>query len=170
LAWSGFDRVVMVTESDAQAVRAIAPELPLRVITNGVDVGELPDGPVDAHRVVFHGVLRYPPNLRTAMRLARRVMPLVRKRVPEASLILVGRDPPAEVVSLGSLPGVEVVGEVPDVVPWLAGSRVYACAIDSGTGVKNKVLEAFAAGVPVVSTALGVQGHRDGRRRRSARR
>lgn len=156
--WAKFARVVFVTDEDADAIRALAPGLEARVITIGVDIPRVVATEVVRNRIVFHGVLRYPPNVAACQRLVRRVLPLVTERVPDATVALVGREPSSEVVALGAAHGVDVVGEVADVVPWLAGSRAYACAVESGTGVKTKVLEAMAAGTPVVSTSRGLQG------------
>jgi glycosyltransferase involved in cell wall biosynthesis len=60
--------------------------------------------------------------------------------------------------ALGREPGVRVVGEVPDMRPWLAGSAVYVCPMRSGTGIKNKLLEAMACGLPCVASRLAVRG------------
>jgi glycosyltransferase involved in cell wall biosynthesis len=74
--------------------------------------------------------------------------------------VIVGRAPAPAVTALGRLPGVTVTGEVPDVAVWLAGSRAYACPMVSGTGIKNKLLEAMACGLPCVATPLALQGLR----------
>ena len=102
--------------------------------------------------------MSYAPNVLAAEFLARQVFPLVRAGLPEARLAIVGRKPSPRINALAQLDGVEVTGEVPDVVPWLAGSRVYACPMVSGTGIKNKLLEAMAAGAPCVVTPLALQG------------
>jgi len=73
---------------------------------------------------------------------------------------LVGRAPAPRVRALAELDGVEVTGEVRDIRPWLAGSSVYACPMISGTGIKNKLLEAMACGMPCVATPLALQGLR----------
>jgi glycosyltransferase involved in cell wall biosynthesis len=100
-------------------------------------------------------VLSSPPNEQAAERLARRVLPLVR---PEAELVLVGRDPSPRVRALASLRGVSIVPGVPDLRPWLWSAAAYACPMLSGTGIKNKLLEAMAAGAPAVATTLGCRG------------
>jgi glycosyltransferase involved in cell wall biosynthesis len=107
---------------------------------------------------VFHGVMDYPPNINAAEFLARQVMPRVRAIRPQAKLALVGRAPTARIRALARQPGVEVTGEVPDLRPWLQGSRVGVCPMLIGTGIKNKLLEAMASGLPCVATTLSVRG------------
>jgi glycosyltransferase involved in cell wall biosynthesis len=70
----------------------------------------------------------------------------------------VGRSPGPRVRALERLPGVRVEGDVPDVRPWLVGSRVYACTMRSGQGIKNKLLEAMACGLPAVVTPQSLGG------------
>jgi glycosyltransferase involved in cell wall biosynthesis len=156
-----FGRTVVVSEADADALRAVVPGLAVTVVPNGVDGSRYaPDPRVerDERRIVFTGVMSYAPNVLAAEFLARRVFPLVRAACPDATLALVGRKPASRVSALAELDGVEVTGEVPDVVPWLTGSRVYACPMVSGTGIKNKLLEAMAAGAPSAATPLALQG------------
>jgi len=105
-------------------------------------------------------VLDYAPNVTASLHLARDILPLVRASRPTAHLVLVGRSPSDAVRAAGALDGVRVVGEVPEMRPWLAGSAVYVCPMRSGTGIKNKLLEAMACGVPCVASTLAVRGMR----------
>jgi glycosyltransferase involved in cell wall biosynthesis len=91
-------------------------------------------------------------------------MPLVRLQVPNARLRLVGREPVSRLRALAG-PDVEVTGTVPDVRPWLREAQVAVCPMRWGTGIKNKLLEAGAMGLPIVATrnALGDIDLRDGR-------
>jgi glycosyltransferase involved in cell wall biosynthesis len=144
-AYRAFARVIVVTEEDA---RALDPSLPVTVIPNGVDAASFAPPGGERSGVVFTGALDTPANEAAAVRLAERIMP----RVP-AQLTLVGRSPTERVRALGG-----VVGDVPDIRPWLWGAAAYACPMDSGTGIKNKLLEAMAAGAPAVATPLACQG------------
>jgi polysaccharide biosynthesis protein PslH len=156
-----FSHVVVVSESDRAALLEVDPSLDITVIPNGVDVEFFapdPKATVDPHRIVFTGVMSYAPNILAAEFLAREVFPRVRSDWPEAKLAIVGRAPTPRVRALAALPGVEVTGEVPDIRPWLTGSRVYACLMTNGTGIKNKLLEAMACGLPCVVTPLALQG------------
>ena len=88
-----------------------------------------------------------------------RVLPRVRASVPgRAALLVVGRDPTTAIKALGLRPGVEVTGSVPDVIPYLREASVLAVPLEAGGGTRLKILEAFAAGLPVVSTPVGCEG------------
>ena len=77
---------------------------------------------------------------------------------PDARLSLVGRDPGERVLRLGDLDGVDVVGPVDDMGDALAVGSVYVCPMVSGTGIKNKLLEALANGLPCVASSLAIRG------------
>jgi glycosyltransferase involved in cell wall biosynthesis len=156
-----FSRVVVVSEADRAALLEVNPSLEIVVIPNGVDIEFFaPDreAVIDPQRIVFTGVMSYAPNILAAEFLARQVLPRVQTDWPEARLAIVGRSPDERVRALANQPGVEVTGEVSDVRPWLRESRVFACPMTSGTGIKNKLLEAMACGVPCVVTPLALQG------------
>jgi polysaccharide biosynthesis protein PslH len=162
-----FRRIVVVSDPDRAALAALCPTATISVIPNGVDADRFrPDGAsTESPRLVFTGVMSYAPNVAAADFLAREVFPRVRAVVPDATLALVGRSPTPRVAGLSEIPGVEVTGEVPDIRPWLIASSVYVCPMVSGTGIKNKLLEAMASGLPCVATPLALQGLdvRDGR-------
>ena len=155
-----FDRVVVVSGEDRRALLEVQPSLAIEVIANGVDAEGFDwDGtPRDRNLIIFTGVMSYAANVAAAEFLARDVFPRVRRMVPGALLALVGRDPAPHVRALAALSGVEVVGEVPDMRPWLSRAGAYACPMLTGTGMKNKLLEAMANGLPCVATPLALQG------------
>jgi polysaccharide biosynthesis protein PslH len=156
-----FGRVVVVSEQDGVALRALNAALRTEVIPNGVDSAYFARKPAterDPATIVFSGVMSYPPNVITADFLARRIFPLVRRRRPEARLFIVGREPDPAVRALAAVKGVEVTGEVADMRPWLFRATAYVCPMRAGTGIKNKLLEAMASEAPCVATPLALGG------------
>jgi glycosyltransferase involved in cell wall biosynthesis len=154
--------VVVVSEEDRKALLAVSARLRVEVIHNGVDADAFDwDGTSrDRGLIVFTGVMSYAPNVTAAEVLARDVLPRVRRSLPSTRLALVGRDPAPQVWALRELPGVEVVGEVPDLRPWLSRAGAYVCPMLTGTGIKNKLLEAMANGLPCVASPLALRGLR----------
>jgi len=153
------DRVVVVSDEDRAAL--VNARLSVSVIPNGVDLdGFAPRDriPREPGRLLFTGALNYPPNVATAVFLAEQVMPTVRRARPDVRLSLVGRDPGERVRRLGDLEGVDVVGPVDDMGDALAVGSVYVCPMVSGTGIKNKLLEALANGLPCVASSLAIRG------------
>lgn len=158
--YAAFDRVTVVSEGDRDALREVAPKLDPAVVPNGVDAEAFSPGDPSEREpgaVVFSGAMDYAPNEASARFLAHDVMPSVWEREPKARLWLVGREPSAPVAALAS-ERVTVTGEVAAMQPWLRRASVYACPMVSGTGIKNKLLEAMASAAPVVCTPLACRG------------
>jgi polysaccharide biosynthesis protein PslH len=108
-------------------------------------------------RVVFCGVLNYAPNIDAACWLAESVWPIVQARRPNARLTIVGASPTVRVRRLAGQ-GIEVTGTVPDVRSYLWSAAVAATPLRVARGMQNKVLEAAAAGLPVVVTGAVADG------------
>jgi glycosyltransferase involved in cell wall biosynthesis len=145
----------------SDADRRLAPGLDRAVvISNGVDLDAFPYRvPADRLPVVlFFGNLGYVHNVAAARYVAGEVLPRLLARTPEATLRLAGARPAASIRRLAGLPGLEVVGPVEDMAAELHRSAVALIPLLSGSGMKNKVLEAFAAGTPVVANALALEG------------
>ena len=159
------DQNLFVSDVDAGVYRRFFPARPVTVIPNGVDIeyfAPLSTKPDPAY-VVFEGNMNYGPNIDTAQRLVREILPPLSARVRDARIGIVGRDPSPEVLRLAS-DRVEVTGSVPDIRPYLARATVFACPMRLGSGIKNKILQAWAMGRPVVATpaSLGGLSARDG--------
>jgi glycosyltransferase involved in cell wall biosynthesis len=108
--------------------------------------------------MLFLGSFRHPPNQEALAWFTRQVLPRVLERCPEARVVIVGSDPPP-LHSLPDLPGaIELRGFVDDVREPLSRYAVFVCPILSGSGMRVKLLEAFSAGIPVVSTRIGAEG------------
>lgn len=133
----------------------------VHVVPNGVDCAAyagITSGQANEPLVLYVGTMSWGPNSSAARYLAREVLPHVQAQVPSARLRIVGKDPPSEVWDLRGLRGVEVTGAVPDMRPHLAEAHVLAVPLEAGGGTRLKILEGFAAGLPVISTPIGCEG------------
>jgi glycosyltransferase involved in cell wall biosynthesis len=160
-AMAGYDVVTTVAEADASLLRTlVGGTTRVDVMPNGVDAATFAPIPVETAPtgLVFVGAMSFPPNVAAVTWFAEQVFPRVRALRPTTSFAIVGRDPAPAVSHLASLPGVVVTGAVADVRPWLAQAAVVVCPMVSGSGIKNKVLEAMAMARPVVATSLAVDG------------
>ncbi|MGE0448463.1 MAG: glycosyltransferase family 4 protein [Vicinamibacterales bacterium] len=110
--------------------------------------------------VVFFGKMSYHANAAAALALVRDVMPRVWRQRPDVRVQIVGQHPGRDVRALASDARVTVTGFVPDVQPWIAGATLAVFPMRYGVGVQNKVLEALAAGVPVVVARSATAGLR----------
>ena len=154
-----FGRTVVVSERDRDALLELNPALPVEVVPNGVDLTRFPrsETPRQPNTILFTGNFEYAPNADAARLLARDILPAVQAQRPNAQLWLVGNAPPPDIRTLAT-PSVTVTGRVPDVLPYLQQAAVYASPLRFGAGIKNKVLEALAAGCPLIGTPLSFDG------------
>ncbi len=159
--------VVAVSDADAHALQHLVAGLQPTVIPNGVDVDLLRPGssalpasgePLARPALVFTGKMDYRPNVDAVIWFVQRVWPLVRAGAPNAHLYVVGKSPHRRLAPLAVDVSITLTGFVPDIAPYYAGADVCLVPLRIGGGTRLKVLEAMAAGVPVVSTRLGAEG------------
>ena len=162
LAWCRRADLVLVTsEREHIVMRTLLPETHVAVVPNGVDIEAFAPSPSVAEapgRVIFTASFDYYPNVQGALHFAEHIWPLIQRARPEATWHLVGRNPPAEIMRLGDLPGVTVTGSVPEIQPHLAAAQVAIVPLLTGAGTRLKILEALSMRRAVVSTALGCEG------------
>jgi glycosyltransferase involved in cell wall biosynthesis len=156
-----FDLVVTVSPADEAWIRL--HYRPRRVVTVPIPVDAdyftpMPAIRERAARILFTGMMNHPPNVDAACFFARDVLPRVQAAVPEAEFWIVGREPTAEVRSLGAVPGVVVTGAVADMRAHIAQAGVVVVPLRFGSGMRNKILEAWAMAKCVVSTSIGAEG------------
>ncbi len=157
-----FDLTTVVSVEDylalAESARAI---FPAKVIPIAVDTQEMafePRTPA-AKQIVSVATMFYPPNVEGVHWFATQVFPLVRRELPEVQFYIVGSRPPKSIADLATPDsGIVVTGYVADLAPIFAQSAVTVVPVSSGSGMRVKILEAFARGIPVVSTTIGVEG------------
>lgn len=157
-----FDRVAVTAADDSRALKRLAPDVDVAVVPNGVDLDYFQPSTAahDPATLVFSGKMSYHANATAALFLAREVFPLVRATHPEARLRILGSGPPPEVRALERTPGISVTGYVDDLRGPLGSATVAVCSVSVKVGMQNKILEAMAMKLPVVSTRIGAEGLR----------
>jgi glycosyltransferase involved in cell wall biosynthesis len=158
-AWRRFDGVALTSARDEDLLREDFPTCRTAVIPNGVNTSEFAQssGAVDTDSVVFFGAINYFPNADGVMFFADEVFPAVRRRRPDASFRIIGPGASAEILQRQHS-GVEVVGMVDDVNPYIDRAAVIVVPLRIGGGTRLKIVEALSKGKPVVSTRLGAEG------------
>lgn len=151
-----YDGVIVVSDADRRRLGASPDTV---VVPNGVDLARCAPTPVPSEPIVLlAGSLGYEPNVDGAKWFVRDIWPAVRREVPAARLLLVGRSPAPELTALDGFQGISVHADVPDMEPWLRKARVSVVPLRIGTGTRLKAIEALAAGRPIVGTSIGLEG------------
>ncbi|HMB67856.1 MAG TPA: glycosyltransferase [bacterium] len=144
------DRDALMSPSDPRGV----------IVPNGVDL-EYWKRHSDwrgKRTIVFTGAMHYRPNADAALLLIREVFPAIRQEFPDAHVLVVGRDPGDELREAGERPGVTVTGRVDDVRPYLEDASHFVAPLRYASGIQNKVLEAMAMELPVITSAAAADG------------
>jgi glycosyltransferase involved in cell wall biosynthesis len=152
-----FSQVLATSERDAELVRGIAPGTRVTVYPNALPFTPLPPAG-DEEAIVFSGNMQYHPNLSAVRFFRSEVWPRLRARWPELVWRLVGKNPEAVRRFTAGDSRIQVVGPVEDAVRELARARAAVVPLLAGSGTRLKILEAWAAGLPVVSTTMGAEG------------
>lgn len=165
--WQSFDRVVLIGAKDFEAIAATCRSHGQPVIDNvilgphGVDIERFrPRGLelVEPTTIVMSGVMSYAPNVEAAVWFASEVWPRICAALPNAKLVLVGRDPAPAVRALNGKAGITVTGTVDEPVEWMSRAAVCVAPIRAAAGLQNKLLEYMAVGRPVVATSIANEG------------
>jgi glycosyltransferase involved in cell wall biosynthesis len=152
-----FSEVLTTSESDAERARAIAPGARVTVYPNALPLTPLPPR-ANEDAIVFSGNMEYHPNISAVRFFRREVWPLLRERWPGLVWRLIGKNPEAVRRFTSGDARIHVEGQVDDAIRELARAKVAVVPVLAGSGTRLKILEAWAAGLPVVSTTLGAEG------------
>jgi glycosyltransferase involved in cell wall biosynthesis len=154
-----------VTEHDARELQGgDAAGFNVEVVPNGVEVPDFSERsdqtsfPELRPFALFVGTMSYPPNCDAAIHFARDILPLVRRSHPELKFVVVGRDPDRRVRDLTAIPGVFVIGAVPDAFRYFRSAEVSVAPFRISQGFHNKIAESLAVGTPVITTSRAKAG------------
>lgn len=149
-----FDSIVVVSDKD----RKVIPSERVTVIQNGIDTElfSLQQQPPLKPTLIFSGNMSYAPNVHAVKWFVKKCLLIIQQTIPDTSLIIAGVNPSREIRSLEQTPGVTVTGFVKSMPQTLRQANVAIAPMQSGSGIQNKILEAMASGLPVVTTTLGL--------------
>jgi len=168
---NSFDFTLAVTASDRQALLEAAAAYPvldehyqphISVIPIAVDTYQLQPlkrNPASNH-ILTLGTLHYPPNADGIRWFLHEVLPLIHQQMPNVRVTVVGKNPPPDFIQLAAQKPdwIEVTGYVPDLTPYLERAALMIVPVRAGGGMRVRILEAFARGMPVVTTTVGLEG------------
>ncbi|MBI2827729.1 MAG: glycosyltransferase [Acidobacteria bacterium] len=151
---------IAVSEVDRELLVGNAPGASVCAIPTGVDTSYFsPNGcPERPSALVFTGAMDWYPNEDAILFFLDAILPSIRRKVPEVSLTVVGRNPTPRLQTAAADVGVRVTGTVDDVRPYMADAALYVVPLRIGGGTRLKIFEALAMGKAVVSTTVGAEG------------
>lgn len=160
---NNFRHFLMVTKEDGKSMQHFSPKSQIHIIPNGVDVDWYkPNGIIqkDPLRIIFLGTLgSETPNEKSVEWFLRRVWPNLLQIIPQTQFGIIGRGPSTKLKNLcQNIPNVSIEGYVDDTRPYLWNAGIFLLPMVSGSGIKNKLLEAWAAQCAIISTKYGLQG------------
>ncbi len=155
------DHVVVCSEADRRAIQHLDATLPITIVPHGVDLARYGhyEGESIPFDLVFTGKMDYRPNIDAMLWFCREVLPRILLRRPQTTLGIVGQHPHPRLEPLKENPAITITGYVDDILPYIAGARLYIAPFRVGGGTRLKLLEAMAMRKPIVATTLGAEGY-----------
>lgn len=150
---------LFVSPIDLESARSLAGHIKMDYIPHGVELDYFSptDEPEQPSTLLFSGSMSYFPNVEAVKYFVKEIMPVIRTSIPEIHLEIVGRNPAAQVYELQN-DYVSVIGNVPDIRPYMQRATVCIVPLRNGGGVRSKIIEAWAMKKAVVSTSVGAEG------------
>lgn len=158
-----FNRIIVVSKEDKQQLESFLPyKAPISLVPTGVDTRfyKLVNAKTHGSKpcLIYVGHYKHWPNTDAMLYFCSEILPIIKKKVPNVCLYIVGSAPTPEILALHDNRNIVVTGQVPDIRPYLKKADVFIAPLRIGGGIKGKILEAMAMGVPVVSNKLGASG------------
>jgi glycosyltransferase involved in cell wall biosynthesis len=160
--WRNCSRLITMSQNDKDYILEENPQIPhVDVVANGVDADffdavpkKLPSKPT----ILFVGTFAWLPNVQAVNYLVQEIWPIIREKLPQAHLHIVGFRPTPEIQSYNKLPHVQVSGSIKDIRSAYSSAHVLLAPVMWGKGTRYKILEAMATKTPIVATPLAVEG------------
>jgi polysaccharide biosynthesis protein PslH len=161
--WSSCNRLITMSDDDKKFIQSVAPTVnSIDVVANGVDIAwfdqvkkNLPKNPT----ILFVGTFKWLPNSEAVVYLVEKVWPLIKEKLKNARLLIVGNSPTSKVYSYEKKDStIKVIGGIPDIRDAYAGAHVLLAPVFSGKGTRYKILEAMATGTPAIGTSIALEG------------
>ena len=155
------DQVVVCSRADQEAIQYLAPELEITLLSNGVDLAQYSryQGDTVPFDLLFTGKMDYRPNIDAMLWFGAEVLPYIQAACPTVRLGIVGQRPHPRLAPLRANPAVTITGFVDQILPYIAGAKVFIAPFRVGGGTRLKLLEAMAMRKPIVATTVGAEGY-----------
>jgi GT2 family glycosyltransferase/glycosyltransferase involved in cell wall biosynthesis len=151
------DLTIAITAADKEHLLAEDPSLRVEIVPSVHEPVDVEPSPAGRRGLMFIGGFQHPPNTDAMLYFAAEIFPALVAELEDVELLIVGSHPSAEVEALAS-ERITVTGFVADTAPYFGRSRVFVCPLRYGSGMKGKIGEALAHGIPVVTTSIGAEG------------
>lgn len=160
IIYQNFDRIIGFSDEDCKIIQRVAPRNKISIIPIGIDfasykLSESDEKPID---ILFMGHMLHYPNIDGLHYFNRKIFPLIKKGIPNVKFCIIGSSMKKANFKLKKDKNIEVIGEVEDIRPYLLKTKVMVVPVRLGAGIKVKILEAMAMGVPVVATRVAAKG------------
>ena len=158
---NSFDASITVGQKDYEVLKTLSPHANVALIPNGVDTDffyPLAKEYSDYQILIFQGNMSFLPNIDAVIYFYNDIFPLVRSKIPNIRIYIVGSSPPEKIKRLSNDANVVVTGYVDDIRAYIAKADIVICPMRMGGGIKNKILEAMSSERVVISTSIGAEG------------